>query len=460
MKPFGWALGALALSIVIPARAQDYLQSSQFPLRIHYSTGAETRAADVLEAAEDAWSYQVVGLGFLPPPSDAGLHGSDDFDIVIEPTPYLGYTAATVEAADRPLGWASRIVLDPGLPDYVIPLIVSHEFHHAIQTGICPIGSNLGEAGAVLVSGIHRAGEAWYLTYSLGFNTFQQAPWKSVDWQAELGNYYPYGAALYLLFVDETRGDGTPLTTYGTLLSDLYTRTEVDGECASYLDLQRERFDVEDAYAEFARWRYFVGAEDDGQHFADLANWVAPNQSLESVALDADLDVSALPVEGAGFAEAPMEYGAAHVRLAVAGLAADERIQLSVAGDPAARWRVGVIRRSATTTEEDELVVPENGALTAELDPRGADRFVFAFINLGNGTHTDDGLDWQRASLTYSLERTMKQADPSSPEPPSPAQAEEPRSGCACAAAGQDRQLENWAAALCLLAIARMRRRR
>lgn len=463
-----WATAVSGALTATPALAQEYLQSSIHPLRVHYAPGQEAKAAKILAAADDAWSYQVGDKGFLPPPADSGLLGSDDFDVLVQPTPFIAYTEAITPASDRPLGWASHLVLDPSLPDSALPLVVSHELHHAVQAGVCLVGNNLGEAGAVFVSGIHRAGEAWHLTYSLGFNTYQQAPWKSVDWQAGTGNYYPYGGALFFMFVDETRGDGTPLSTYRTLLSDMYAKTEGASECPSYLDAYRQRFDLDDAYAEFARWRYFVGPEDDGAHFADLANWEGPDQHLESVALDADLDLGALPIEGAPLVEAPMEYGAAYVRLALAGLGAGERIALSLSGDPAVRWRLGVLRLGAAGAEDQEIVVPESGALDVELDPEGADRLVLVFVDLGDGAHVDDGSDWKRAPLTYSLARVAPAPEQPPPdEEPAPPRAKakaastdpEPE-GCACRAAGPRSGGPAWAAALALLAAATRRRRR
>jgi len=324
-----------------------------------------------MAAAEGAWQFQVVERGFLPPPADAGLHGSDDYDVLVSPTPYQAVCEAVAPATDRPSGWTTHLLIDPALPAFALPLVVSHEFHHGIQAGICAFGNNLSEAGALYVSGIHRKGEGKNLSYFLGFNAFQHAPDRSLDWQGNTGDFYPYGSALYFMYLDDV--DATaPLTRYKSLLDELYARTKSapSAACPYYLDAVDTLVGLDASYGRFARWRYFVGEQDDGQHFSDLANWKGAKATdvLEPVALDRETDLAELPLAAAQPATLPMPYGASYVRVGLADAAPGTRLRLGFQGDAATRWRIeSILQRPGEGSLEGELEVGADGQKTADL---------------------------------------------------------------------------------------------
>jgi MYXO-CTERM domain-containing protein len=402
----------------------DTLSSSKYAILVHYSDSSyKSKAQTVLAAAEGSWAYQVETLGFPAPPADKGQGGSDDFDIYIESDSMTqahgAYTTTTIEAPGSKWGYCTKMVIDPSLPSSALQLIVSHEFHHAVQTGIAVEGNNIDEAGAVYISGLELPGQAWHLSYYLGFNAFQEHPERSLDWEDELGDFYPYGGALYLMFLDEVYGGGgTPGIFVRKIWDAIGSVTDPSTakfmkSYPSYLDAIASLVTFDEAFKKFVRWRYFVGTEDDGHHFKDLANWVGAGTSgaLESVALDADLKASALPVSTRKLSSPPMPYGAAYVRLSLAGLKADEKVRLTVAGDSKVSWVVEAIAIPASgAATESEVAVGKDGKLTTDFTVGKATKLVLAFANLGDGAYYADGACWSSNALSYSLAKVATPA--------------------------------------------------
>jgi MYXO-CTERM domain-containing protein len=459
------AFGSASLLSAAPGAAEELLPSTRFPMVVHHEPSDLAFASAVLAAAEAAWAFQVLERGMRAPPADAGAFGSDDYDIFVQASPYLAYVEPLVPASDRTNGSTSRMVVDRTLPEFALPLVVSHELHHAIQLGVCPFDANFAESGAVYVSGTQLPDDATFLSYFIGFNEFQSTPYRSVDWTGALLNGYEYGSALVWIYLDDATG-APPLEHYTALLQRLGEAPA--GGCPHYLDALGETVDVDAAYGEFARWRYFVGPEDDGQHFAALSMWEAsqPDQKLQSVMLSADLDLSALPVEAAAPEEPPMRYGATYVRVGLAGIGPDEHIELRFQGDAAVRWSVGVVRVELGPTGEEEMAVPEDGQLETQIVSDGASHLVLVFSNLGDGTHDGSGADWEQNAFTYSLALGAPSPEPPSEEEPQP---EEPigeppprtsSEGCACAVPIAAGTPPMGTLAMLSLAIAVARRRR
>lgn len=400
---------AYSLSILLVcgtvARGET-LTSSSYPITVHHKTSLAENAKAVLAAVESAWKYNLETLKLPPPPADNGAHGSDDYDVFIEPTPHGGVTSSETPAADRRWGWCTKIVLDPSIPLSAVPLVISHEFHHAVQAGICRVGNNLAEAGAVYASGLHQKGQGWRLSYFLGFNAFQDHPERSLDWQGVLGDFYPYGGALYFMFLDQVYGDGQ-----GSMLTKIWNGIaepkNPGKDCPHYFDAIRELVDFDDAFKVFCRWRYFVGPEDDGHHFKDLVSWDMPGDpKLRSVPLAHDLLASSLPLTKAGPKVGVMPYGASYLRLSLKGLAKDDRIRLDFSGDKGTRWSVQTILiGGGGPPVEGAVDADESGAAALELLVGAHEKLVLAFANLGDVTYTPDGPGWKESQLTYSLTR-------------------------------------------------------
>ncbi len=415
-----WLSSFVVLTLGFAASAST-LDSSLYPLTVHYEEEAQAvYARSVLSAVEDAWSFQVDEMGFPAPPADSGLYGSDRYDVFVAEDPYGSRCHREAPAADRPYGFTSSMIVDPiQIPVWALGLVLSHEFHHAVQAGIRPMGDNVMEGGAVYVSGMHRPDEAYILSYSLGINAFQEHPERSLDWQGALGDYYPYGAALFFIFLDEVYGDPKTLAIYKSMWDLLGV-----SDTLTYSDALSELVDFDSAAAKFSRWRYFVGPEDDGFHFEDLANWTIAgyDQDLTSVALAADLKSENLPVNDSILSrQGPMPYGTVYLRLSLVGLNADDAISISVFGDPATRWRLETLRlKSGRAPDESDLQVDASGQTAVTVGVDDYSTLVVAVQNVGDGTYVPgpNGSGWDPSALTYAL-RVMH-----------PTESEESNSGC------------------------------
>lgn len=423
-RTFARTIAAFTLfASALPVSATT-ITSALHPLTVHYDDdGNAAYASALLAAADAAWTFQVDGLGFVPPPPDAGLNGDDNYDIFVGANPYGAGCHREQSAASRPYGFASTIVMDPSqIPDWALGLVVSHEFHHAIQMGIRPVNDGVMEGGAVYVSGMHRRGEAYQLSYYLGINEFQSYPERALDWQAGLGNFYPYGVALFFIFLDQVYGDPDTLAVYKAMWDQLGASDSV-----SYDAALGALVDFDEAFLKFERWRYFVGSEDDSHHLSDLDNWTRAraDEALVSVPLVADLAAEALPQSGLLVDNAPMPYAAQYVRLALAGLATSDEIELWFVGDSNTRWRIEVMRlKAGAAPDETDHQVDASGESVLRVKVEDSESVVFAFVNLGNGSYRPGGSGWMQSQLQYDLSVAPPAA------PPEPAAEADHASGC------------------------------
>ena len=400
-----WLLIGIVILSQAPGRGvcDEILRSTVVPLSVHYTdTSQLTFAQMVLADAEAAWAFQVDGLGYPPPPADAGAFGSDDYDIFIRAGIDLGVTTEDAHALDRPLGYCSHIEIDPSAPTWVLPLMVAHEFQHALQSGIRSEGNNITEASALYISGIEITNGGWALSYFLGINEMQKYPFRALDWEAELGNYYTYGGGLYLAFLEQVYGTGVE----GELTAEIWNRLG-DESTRDYFAAISSLVDFDAAYKQFARWRYFVGPKDDGQHIQNLENWEGPNadEKLESVAIDATHTLSDLPILGRIPTSPPMPYGATYVELSLAGAAADDTLKVSFAGGSGARWSMEtMVVSSAAEAIEQDTDADASGEAEIEISVGGGETLVLAFVNLGSGDYMPNGPHWSANTMAYWIE--------------------------------------------------------
>lgn len=409
----GGRLAVLALVggvlAALPAAAQDrVLQSTKYPLQVHHTLAQKTYAQQVLKAAEEAWHFHVEVLGMPAPPNDLGERGSDDFDVVLGDHPAGAACRQGLKSPDRNLGYATHLIIDPPeIPTEVLPLTLSHEFHHATQAGICPFGNGLMESSALYTSGTHRAGEGWMLGYFLGINDFQAHPERSLDWEAGTGDFYPYGSALFLHYLDQHYGAGKPLGFVGALWKKLEELSRTGATCPDHLAAIGRLTDLDQAFKRFTLWRYFTGPNDDGQHFVNLANWEGARSAwkLKGPRLDAEHSLAQLPVKGGPFS--PMSYGASLVRVDLSGAPADKALLVELWGDPAVRWSVGLAGTTPACptcqTEEWYVDADSQGYARKKVKP-GAHRYlVLAVANQGPGAYSTGGAGWVRKPYRYEL---------------------------------------------------------
>ncbi|MFC1611187.1 hypothetical protein ACFL6C_09520 [Myxococcota bacterium] len=421
MKIPKFAFSGFCSILLTTATAQaEFIQSESYPLRVHYEGPThESAARAALDAAEQAWAFQVDELGFLPPPEDSGHKDSNDFDVVLGNNPWGASASILAPATDRELGYSSQILVDPtAIPDWAFPLVISHEFHHAIQLGIRPMNDGVMEGGALLISQLHT-GQAWVLSYYLGINAFQANPERSLDWQADVGDFFPYGTSLFFLFLEQQYGEPATAALYKSMW-DLLSAPEAP----DYFDALAQLIDFDAAFTTFSTWRYFVGPQDDGQHIQDLADWEAnADGRLESVALVEDLAASDLPTRIVSDGSGPMPYGATYVRVDLTGLSEAETLHVRFTGDPNLRWSVGSILTASDQPTEEVEITATDGLASLEVPGGKHETLVVVCTNLGNGQYVPDGSRWWPSTLALDLQILPTNTDVRETETP-------PQGGC------------------------------
>lgn len=205
-----------------------FVDSAEGHVRCHYErAGDAARCDEVAVWAEEAWAAQVDGLGFMAPPPDRGVGGSDALDFYL--TREAGGAGQAwvdcdggdpdcedADPTDDVDGAPSYVVIDPRTANDDFPLFTYHEFQHTTQ-----YASDYTEPFLSLWEGTAVACEHWtspaWPTAAEDFGDYQAAPWLSVILQdgyflADLGfsddSWYEYGAVAWVFFLDDRYGDG------------------------------------------------------------------------------------------------------------------------------------------------------------------------------------------------------------------------------------------------------------
>lgn len=263
----------------------SHVDSDRHPVRVHWFQAADAVAAlEALAAAEQAYDLQLGALGFRAPLSDAGVYGGDGrLDIVLK---RKLHSAFTVEVAyDESTAWddaACRIAIDPvwfGGP--YLRATVAHEINHACQAADdwWEVLTTL-ESTATLVEELTYDGDDFYRETLGDFQQRSRLPFEHRD---DYQTFFMYGGVSYLLFLRDRYAGGS-----GSFIGAawLAMRSKARG---SYQHPEWNEPDFaegfesallsgsgttwRDSVLEFARWRWFVGSRDDGEHFEEGATW-------------------------------------------------------------------------------------------------------------------------------------------------------------------------------------------
>ena len=142
----------LKLFFARPVLPNSVVSPSGF-FRIHYDSNGinrpsyvstwsvEQNVAEVANALDSSYRFEVTYLGFLAPPSD-GNGGSDDkYDVYIQNQGGGIYGYTEWESKVGSVNWTSFMVIDNDYIGYYstglngMKVTVAHEFHHGIQLG-------------------------------------------------------------------------------------------------------------------------------------------------------------------------------------------------------------------------------------------------------------------------------------------------------------------------------------
>jgi hypothetical protein len=178
---------------------------------------------------------------------------------------------------------------------------------------------------------------------------------------------------------------------------------------------------VEQAFVEFSRWRYFVGARDDGLHFRHGALWLG-----SELAMDAEYGAQDLPLEQVAPQFAPNAYGASYTSLGVSGIADKQQLIIDFVGDAQAHWQAEVLvvgAAKSATVHAFELET-ETGQLTLGAAAlAGAQNVVLVVTQFGSAEHNSQQADCSNG-LNYHFSMRWQaepdQTDETKPTPSGP----------------------------------------
>jgi hypothetical protein len=330
----------------IPCEAPEHwplaATSKDLPLHVHHRPGEEAMAAEVLELLETAWAVEVDQLGFSPPPPDDGACGPDaGFDVFLWRGLQVSYVDAFADVEATPHDdQLVYMALDPWGPygGELLDVTVAHELNHALQAADDWYDAEIVyEMTAVFVEDLVFDDDDGYLEQLIDF---QASPDWSLDRNDDYATWYMYGAALYLRYLRDRHFAGS-----GAFAARMWSGLR--GADVDFEDALDDLLPVTflDSAVEFAAWRWFTGARDDGAHFEEGASFpeVATVATLDALPADVPVEVMAL--------------GSAYVSIPAGGV---EPSQISLEGAAAGvEWVTQVIDggRAVVITA---LPLPEN----------------------------------------------------------------------------------------------------
>jgi hypothetical protein len=370
-------------------------------------------AVIVLAAAEDSWRIQVDEMGFRAPVLPDSLDGPE-LDIYIhtsggggawvdgEGWPYIDVTPD-----DGYNGTPSYMVLSPSIPVDELPSYVAHEFQHVTQ-----YATDFVEPTYPIWEAVATAAEWWTFAYpewDYAVYSFQEVPYAptlladsyAFYYDFYLGGYYEYGAALWVLHLDQVLRDGT-----GQSGVDLWQATAQEGLLNDPDPIDAVQTASGQTLGAFlngvARTRWLTGADWDDRGLADAADW----GRYEKVPHD-DLMLGDLPRDHI-FAPAPMITGQAFVEVDVSGgtgplvVSTDSRM-----GNDSGLLLLWWAADGTVGEVEAEGATPE-----VRVDLDGLSRVVVALTNLGPSDFDGDDLAYIPGDQVLHMELDGDVIDP------------------------------------------------
>jgi hypothetical protein len=304
---------------------------------VHYRPGEAEMASEVLGLLEGAWQAEIVEWGFAAPLPDEGACGPDDrFDVFIWNGHIECYVDVIAENPNTPWwDFSSFMVVDPGGPygGDLLDVTLAHELHHASQAAADWYDAWIvyEMTATAIEEWVHPDDNSWMAL----LEDFQARPDDALDRYDEYETWFMYGAALYLHFLNERYFASDPsfvATMWEGAKSPLDFQSDPEVNEPDYQDALDSMLQAAagvsylETVPEFARWRFFTGARDDGLHFAEGA--LFPPEAAVPMAH------SLRPGDGPLWIDPePMATGSLYVEVV-----ADAPFEIQWSGDESVQW--------------------------------------------------------------------------------------------------------------------------
>jgi hypothetical protein len=426
-------LGIFMLAAPTPLPAGpivDCVESETYPIDVCWDDAVDREdAAVVLEYADLAWAFEVEELG-IAAPWRLDEAGEPEPGLRIEFTDMGWGGGGMVEPlADVPAtprsDCAVVVKIDTGNPGYYLPVVVGHDFAHAVDMSedcVEPLTESVVPYIEILFAKEHGTmafSNYMSMTAESFYSAFQQNPSLAVDYvnymDTTLGLYH-WGHALFSMYIDERWGEAD-----GALIADIMEHTRQDGtvrisgygipslasgenepDLADAIDEVLGGLDGSywQALKEFSLWRVFTGDLADGAHL-QYGEYIPP------VAMDSGFWVDDLPVFNQSPVTPPHETGSSYFTLELRGspfTVDEETLTFALRAAEGENWYLAalIFRDGGATEVRDTDIASGEGSLVLDRLP-DATRIVFAVTNLGDLVHDYDERDWTSAGFEFDL---------------------------------------------------------
>ncbi len=376
-----------------------------FPVRVSYQDPSQHElAVAIVRAVERSYSIEVEEFGWWPPPIEPadGLYRMYIDDI----GQYMsGFTSpyAPVPETERSDAYTYIVFNASSDPRYV-ESTVAHEFNHALQSAMdAHEKTAFMENTAVFYEGqVSRLG--WlYGIYMIP--SFQKYPFLPLEYMGRTTAYgYEYGGVVWTWFLDEVYGEGR-LAFVREIWEHCIQPDGTPNE-PDYMDaieeLTSDRGGIAGVVKMFARYRYFMGKDDDGAHLEGAYRmWDGEVKRID------EWLVSELPVHDVAVPDQvlPQPNGCNYVQLDEdEGMGWDVRFTFD--GDPSIPWVVQILQIPwHDLGSHYDMEIDEQGHGEFRLTPGVADRLIMIVCQIPGADYDPDAAAWIKGPYSYSIDR-------------------------------------------------------
>lgn len=333
--------------------------------KIHYTTSGsdavtQDYADDIAGYAEKSWDDEIDDMGWDEPPPD-GVDGNA-YDMYIMNSGgggWVGYCQPEGAGPDPDQDdYTSHIVIAKGLGTGLAQVTVAHEFNHA-----CQFSYSLSEADfwyencAVWMEDMVYDRVNDYIYY-ISTDWYNPIYWPDLPITTSNGEY-EYGAAPWVFYLTERHNDNDiprRIWDRNGVTSGNQTISDIDYILSTYYG---SNFD--EALKEYAVWRYFVGSNNDGQHFSEGGLWIDPYIATSHIH-------DSYPAQGSQGGRAPDYYGTNFIQFHPPGGGGQGGVNITFDGQDGRDWAALVAFDPGTDVVEIDLGGGSAGAASVDWD--------------------------------------------------------------------------------------------
>lgn len=374
-----------------------------FPLQVLYQDPSHaTKARQIMGAAILSYQKQVTAWGFWEPTIE---DNQDYYKIYIMDSGMGGggYTSPYEMNHNTPHSDAySYIVIDWHNPNYYAVTTMAHEFNHACQISmdVSELTAFMENSAVYIEAKVYP--DSWNDAYHF-FSIFQAYPYRPLEYMDPVQtDGYEYGGALWVYFLEYLYANDNPIwlrevwegtVQYGWTNEPDYFDV-IDGKLVDHGGLQ-------EAVKAFARYRFFMGNDDDGQHLPDSGMW----RGCE-VPRMATLNLSNLPLidVAPGIPQhKPQPNGCNYIILNIS-TRPSLPIEFSFSGQSDLLWNVDILKvgwNMNTTHVRIALDAQQKGKVS--VDAASYNRLVMVICQLSGQFYEPEHHQWNAGDYRYSI---------------------------------------------------------